>query len=160
MILSLAFHFQSLLSRYVQSCVKRSSMCMLRIMTSSPIVTRMNSAKPSQPRTMAATPTPLLTLPFPKLCATCEAATEAVCCQSTETSTNIDATNMSARATCDTGREGKYFISISDPVRGSLDSCQPGNVARMRNATNASMTATMLIGSVQIVGRAWSTHIR
>jgi len=80
---------------------------MLMIMTSNPMVTMMSSTKPNQPRTMAEVPTPDLTLPFPRSCAIVDAATEAVCCHSTETSTKIDEVKMRARATCETGREGK-----------------------------------------------------
>jgi hypothetical protein len=43
-------------------------------------------------------PTPLRTLPLPKSWAMMEAATDAVCCQRTETSTNIEAMNMMASA--------------------------------------------------------------
>lgn len=117
---------------------------MLRIMTSKPIVTNMRRANPSHPKTMAATPTPLLTLPIAKVCATCDAATDAVCCHRTETSTKMEATKTSAKATCETGRDGKYLTSISEPVFESLDSCQPGKVASMRKATKARMTATIL----------------
>ena len=117
---------------------------MLRIMTSKPTVTMISKAKPNQPSTMALVPTPLLTLPFPKSCATCAAATEAVCCHSTLTSTKMEAMKMSARATCETGREGKGLMSMSEPVRASCSSCQPGKVARRRKVTKARTMATML----------------
>jgi hypothetical protein len=51
---------------------------------------------------------------------------------------------MSARATCDTGREGKGLMSMSEPVRASRSSCQPGKVARRRKVTKARIMATML----------------
>lgn len=68
-------------------------------MTSKPTVTMMSSEKPNQPKTIALVPTPLLTDPFPKSWATCAAATEAVCCHSTETRTKIEEMKMRARAT-------------------------------------------------------------
>lgn len=71
---------------------------MLNIMTKRPMVTTISNAKLNQPSTMAVVPTPLSTLPLPKSWAMIEAATEAVCCQRTETSTNIDAMNMMASA--------------------------------------------------------------
>ena len=71
---------------------------MLNIMTSNPIVTMISRANPNQPRTIAVVPTPLSTLPFPRSCAIMEAATDAVCCQRTETRTKIDETKMMARA--------------------------------------------------------------
>lgn len=117
---------------------------MLRIMTSSPIVTIMSSTNPNQPRTMALVPTPLLTLPFPRSCDTVAAATEAVCCHNTETRTKMEETKMRARAICETGREGKGFTSTSEPVAASRSSCQPGNVARRMNVKKARTIATML----------------
>jgi len=67
-------------------------------MTNKPMVTTINSAKLNQPSTIAVVPTPLRTLPLPKSWAMMEAATDAVCCQRTETSTNIEAMNMMASA--------------------------------------------------------------
>jgi hypothetical protein len=117
---------------------------MLRIITSNPMVTMINSAKANQPRTMALVPTPLRTLPFPKSWAICAAATEAVCCHRTETSTKMEAMKIRAKATWETGREGKGLMSMSEPVRASRSSCQPGKVARRRKVTKARMMATML----------------
>jgi len=57
----------------------------VKIITTSPIVTITNSANPNQPKIIAVDPTPLITLPFPKSRAICAAATDAVCCHSTET---------------------------------------------------------------------------
>lgn len=71
------------------------------------------------------------------------AATEAVCCHSTDTSTNTDAMNMRARAICETGREGKGWICCWEPL-SSTSSCQPGKVARMRKQKNARIIATIL----------------
>ena len=51
---------------------------------------------------------------------------------------------MSASATCETGREGKGLMSMSEPVRASRSSCQPGKVARRRKVMKARMIATML----------------
>lgn len=126
------------------SSVNLSNRCMLRIMTNSPTVTMINSANPNQPSTIALVPTPLFTEPFPRSCATCAAATDAVCCQRTLTRTKIDAMKMSARATCETGRDGKGLMSMSDPVRASCSSCQPGKVARRRKVMNARTIAMML----------------
>ena len=50
---------------------------------------------------------------------------------------------MSARATWETGREGKGLTSRSEP-RSSISSCQPGKVARRRKHTKARTMATML----------------
>lgn len=83
------------------------------------MVTIMSSEKPNQPRIIAAVPTPDLTLPLPKSWAIVEAATDAVCCQSTETSTKTLETKMRARAIWQTGREGNGFTSMSEPVRSS-----------------------------------------
>lgn len=126
------------------SSVRRSNRWMLRIMTSNPIVTMMNSANANQPNTIALVPTPLRTLPFPKSWAICAAATDAVCCHKTETRTKIDAMKMRARATCETGRDGNGLMSMSDPVRASRSSCHPGKVARRRKVTKARIMATML----------------
>jgi hypothetical protein len=128
------------------SSVKRSSKWMLRIITSNPIVTMMKSAKANHPSTIALVPTPLRTLPLPKSCAICAAATDAVCCHKTDTRTKIEAMKIRARATCETGREGKGLMSMSEPVRASRSSCQPGKVARRRKVTKARMMATMLGG--------------
>ena len=135
--------------------------CMLSIMTNSPIVTMMSKAKPNHPRIMAVVPTPLLTLPFPKSCAIVAAATDAVCCHNTETSTKIDATKMMARATCETGREGNGFLSSTEP-RSSCSSCQPGKVANRSRQTKARMMATMLCVHVSLVwqGHRDETHMR
>lgn len=103
----------------------------------------MSKLNPNQPNTMADVPTPLLTLPLPRSCAICAPATEAVCCQSTDTRTKIEAMKMSARAICETKREGKGFTSTSEPS-DVCSSCQPGKVARRRNVMNARMMATML----------------
>ena len=83
-------------------------MLILNIITNNPMVTMMKSANPNQPKIIAVDPTPLLTLPFPRSWAIVLAATEAVCCHSTETSTNMEATNMRASATCETGLDGKW----------------------------------------------------
>lgn len=112
-------------------------------MTSRPIVTIMSNANPNHPSTMAVVPTPLLTLPLPRSCAMMDAATEAVCCHSTDTSTKIEAMKMMARAICETGREGKGFTSRSLPWASS-SSCQPGKVARRRRHMNAKMIAMIL----------------
>lgn len=132
--LGLAFH----------SSVSLSSRCILKIMTRSPIVTRIKRANENHPSTIAAVPTPLLTLPFPKSCAICAAATDAVCCHNTETRTKMEAMKMSASATCDTGLDGNGLMSTSDPVAASRSSCQPGNVASKRKVIKARTIATML----------------
>ena len=92
---------------------------MLSSMTSSPMVTMMSSEKPNQPRIMAAVPTPDLTLPFPKSWAIVEAATDAVCCHSTDTSTKMEAMKTRASAIWQTGREGKGLTSMSVSVSSS-----------------------------------------
>lgn len=51
---------------------------------------------------------------------------------------------MRARATWETGREGKGLMSMSEPVRASCSSCQPGKVARRRKTMKARTMATML----------------
>lgn len=125
------------------SSVNWFSRLMLRIITSSPIVTTTNNPKPNHPRIIADVPTPLLTLPFPMSCAIVLAATDAVCCHNTDTRTKTDATKISARATCDTGREGNGFTSRSDPL-ASISSCQPGKVASKTKQKNARTMATIL----------------
>lgn len=122
---------------------------MLRIMTSRPMVTMMRRANENHPRTMALVPTPLRTAPFPKSWAITDAATEAVCCHSTDTSTKMDAMKMMARAICETNRDGKGLTSRSDPSESS-SSCHPGKVARSRRQTKAKMMAMMLL-TVSIV---------
>jgi Pyruvate/2-oxoacid:ferredoxin oxidoreductase delta subunit len=126
------------------SSTRLSNIWMLKIITSNPIVTAKRSTKPIQPSVMAAVPTPLITLPLPRSCAIVLAATEAVCCHSTLTSTNIEATKMSARATWETGRDGKGLTSRSEP-RSSVSSCQPGKLARRQKTTKAKMSATILV---------------
>ena len=145
-------------SRFTSSCpslighqspsVSRSNRLILKIITNNPIVTIINSANPNHPSIIADVPTPLFTLPFPRSCAIVLAATDAVCCHSTETSTKTEATKMSARATWETGREGKGLTSRSEP-RSSISSCQPGKVARRRKQTKARTMATMLKEAVR-----------
>lgn len=77
-----------------------------------------------------------------------EAATEAVCCQSTETRTKILAMKIRARATCETGRDGNGLTSTSEPVAASCSSCQPGKVASRMKVMNARMMATILLDTV------------
>ena len=127
-----------------EGSVSLSSTIILNIMTSNPIVTIISNTKPNQPSTIAPVPTPLFTLPLPKSCATVAAATDAVCCHNTDTSTKMEAIKMSARATCETGREGKGLTSTSEPVCGSRSSCQPGKVARRMKVMKERMIATML----------------
>lgn len=115
----------------------------LKIMTSKPTVTMTSRTKPNQPSTIADEPTPLFTLPFPMSCAIVLAATDAVCCHSTDTRTNTEETKIRASAAWETGREGKGLTSRSDP-ESSTSSCQPGNVARRMKQKNARMTATIL----------------
>jgi hypothetical protein len=116
---------------------------MLNIMTRRPTVTMTSKTNPNQPNTMAEDPTPLLTLPLPMSWAMVLAATEAVCCHSTDTSTKTEETKISASAAWDTGRDGKGLTSRSDP-ESSSSSCQPGKVARRMKQKNARMTATIL----------------
>ncbi len=118
------------------------STLILNIMTNKPMVTMMSKAKLNHPITMALVPTPDLTLPLPKSCAMMEAATDAVCCHSTDTRTKTEAMKMMARAICDTGRLGKGLISRSEPSLSS-SSCQPGKVASSRKQTKANMMAMM-----------------
>ena len=106
-------------------------------------MTAMNSTKPNHPNIIAEVPTPLLTLPFPKSWATVLAATEAVCCQSTDTRTKTEATKMSAKAICETGLDGKGLTSCSEP-RSSISSCQPGKVASRTKQTKEKMMAMIL----------------
>lgn len=117
---------------------------MLRIMTSRPMVTMMSRVKLNQPSTMALDPIPDMTLPLPKSCAMMDAATDAVCCHNTDTSTNTVATKMMDSAICDTGRLGNGLISRSEPSLSS-SSCHPGNVASSRKQTKAKMMAMMLL---------------
>ena len=119
-------------------------MLILNKMNNNPIVTMINNTKPNHPSTIALVPTPECTLPFPKSSVTEAAATEAVCCQRTDTRTKTEATKTRASATWQTAREGKGLTSISDPVSSSCSSCQPGKVARRMKQTKARMIATML----------------
>jgi hypothetical protein len=73
-----------------------------------------------------------------------DAATEAVCCHRTETSTKIDAMNIMAREIWETGREGKGFTSRSSEPSSSVSVCQPGKVARRMRQMNAKTIATIL----------------
>jgi hypothetical protein len=108
----------------------------------------------NQPSTMAVVPTPLRTLPFPKSCAIMEAATDAVCCQSTETRTKMDEMKIMARAIWETGREGNGLTSRSLP-EASSSSCQPGKVASRRRHMKAKMMAMMLYSRVS-KNRRWN----
>jgi len=107
---------------------------------------RISSANANHPSTIAAAPTPLRTLPLPKSCATCAAATDAVCCHSTETRTKMEARKIRASAVCETARLGKGLTSTSEPVVRSTSSCQPGKVARMMKTMKARIMAMMLGG--------------
>src|SRR3569833_612491 len=118
---------------------------MLSIMTSRPMVTMMSRVKLNQPMTMALVPTPDSTLPLARSWAMMEAATDAVCCHSTDTSTKMDAMNMMPSATWLTGRDVIGFTSRSDPSLSS-SSCQPGKVARRRRQMKAKMMAMILSG--------------
>lgn len=80
------------------SSVNFLSILILRIMMRRPIVTITNSTKPNQPSTMAEVPTPLLTTLLPISWAIVLAATDAVCCHNTETSTKTEDTKIKARA--------------------------------------------------------------
>jgi hypothetical protein len=135
--------FLALLSLSAQPSTMSLSTLILSIMTSRPIVTMMSSVKLNQPMTMALDPTPLSTAPLPKSWAIMLAATEAVCCHSTDTRTKIDAMKMMASATWETGRDGNGFTSRSEPSESS-SSCQPGKVARRRRQMKAKMMAMML----------------
>lgn len=130
-------------------------------MTSKPIVTTTKRPNPNQPSTMAEVPTPLLTLPFPSVCTMVLAATDAVCCHSTETSTKIAEIQINDRAICDTGRDGNGLISRSEPV-SSTSSCHPGNVASKIKQKKASIIATMLlfVSSVYFFFLGLVTHIK
>ena len=55
----------------------------------------------------------------------------------------MDEMKMRARATCDTGLDGKGLTSTSEPVRSSLSSCQPGNVASRMKVKKARIKATI-----------------
>lgn len=112
-------------------------------MTNRPIVTMISNVKLNQPMTMALVPIPDKTLPLPKSCAMMDAATDAVCCHNTDTSTKMEAMKMMARAICETGRLGKGLISRSEPSLSS-SSCQPGKVASSRKHTKAKMMAMMI----------------
>lgn len=125
------------------SSVSRRKILILSIITSSPIVTTTRRPKPNQPSTMADEPTPLFRLPFAKFCTIELAATDAVCCHSTDTSTNTEEIPIKVKATCDTGREGKGLTSLSEPL-ASISSCQPGNVARRIKQKKARTSATIL----------------
>lgn len=87
--------------RYKRSSQSSASSCItliLKIITRSPIVTMMSNENPNHPSTIAAVPTPLDTLPFARSCAMIDAATDAVCCHNTETSTKMEAMKMIASA--------------------------------------------------------------
>ncbi len=143
--------------RHDYSSVNFSNMLMLNIMTSSPIVTTISKAKPNQPSTIAVVPTPLFTLPLPRSWAIVLAATEAVCCHSTDTRTKTEATKIRARAICETAREGKGFTSLSEPL-SSTSSCHPGNVARSKKQRKARIRATIL-RALLVVVQIWSNWI-
>lgn len=109
------------------------------------MVTMTNNTKPNQPNTMAEVPTPLLTTLLPISWAIVLAATDAVCCHNTDTSTKTEDTKIKARAAWDTGLEGKGLTSTAEPD-SSGSSCQPGKVARRMKQKKARMTATILDG--------------
>ena len=113
------------------------------------MVTMMRRVKENQPRTMAEEPMPDMTESLPRSWAMMEAATEAVCCHSTDTSTNTDAMKMMDSATYDTGRLGNGFTSRSEPSL-SASSCHPGNVASSRKHTKAKMIAMILREDEQV----------
>lgn len=112
-------------------------------MTNNPIVTIISSVKLNQPITIADDPTPDNTLPLARSCAMILAATDAVCCQRTETRTKMEAMKMIASATWLTGREGKGLTSRSEPSLSS-SSCHPGKVASRRRQIKAKIMAMIL----------------
>lgn len=75
--------------------------------TNSPMTTIINKAKLNHPSTIALTPTPASILPFPRFAAIVAAATLAVCCHSTLTSTKIALTKMMASAIWLMNRPGR-----------------------------------------------------
>jgi hypothetical protein len=112
-------------------------------MTSKPMVTIISSVKLNQPMTMAEEPTPDRTLPLARSWAMMLAATEAVCCQRTDTRTKMEAMKMMASATWLTGRDGNGLTSRSEPSLSS-SSCQPGKVASRSRQMKAKMMAIIL----------------
>ena len=85
------------------------------------MVTMMSNVKLNQPSTMALVPTPDMTLPLPKSWAITEAATEAVCCHSTETRTKMEATK---RATTMSSTSAVGTITRNDEVSEDPKSSQ------------------------------------
>jgi hypothetical protein len=83
------------------------------------------------------------------------AATEAVCCHRTLTRTKMEEMKMRARATWETGREGKGLTSTSEPVWRSRSSCQPGKVARRMKVMKARIMATMLFIQINFCSSKW-----
>lgn len=124
-------------------------------------MTMISNVKLNQPMTMADVPTPAKTLPFAKSWAMMLAATDAVCCHKTDTSTNMDAMKMMASATWLTGLLGKGLTSRSEPSLSS-SSCQPGNVASRRRQIKAKMMAMILVlvslASIEMLNG--KTHIK
>jgi hypothetical protein len=92
---------------------------------------------------MADEPTPLFRLPLARFWTIELAATDAVCCHNTDTSTNTEEIPINVKATCETGREGNGLTSRSEPL-ASISSCQPGNVARRMKQKKARTSATIL----------------
>ena len=62
----------------------------------------------------------------------------------------IEAMNMMARATWETGLDGKGRTSRSEP-RSSSSSCQPGKVARSRRQMKANIMAMILFPCISKV---------
>jgi hypothetical protein len=58
----------------------------------------------------------------------------------------MEAMKIMARATWETGRDGKGLTSRSDPSESS-SSCHPGNVARSRKQMKEKTMAMILKGS-------------
>lgn len=79
----------------------------------------------------------------------------------------MEAMKMIARATWETGREGKGLTSRSEPSESS-SSCQPGKVARRMKQMKAKMMAMILRGTPMLVqnqpwklqGQLEGTHIK
>jgi hypothetical protein len=59
------------------------------------------------------------------------------------TRTKTEEIKIVARATWETGREGKGLTSVSEPEE-EVSVCQPGNVARRRKVRKARTIATIL----------------
>lgn len=134
--------------------VLQSSTMMLIIMVTNPAAA--SESKPNATHANAAATPP--TRAFTSECVTPSTVaamiTAAVCCQSTPTKDSSEEKMRQAQASCIMGLLGNFLTSMSEPVRSSVPSTQPGKVDIRIDATSTSAIAVSLVDRIS----PWFLH--